>query len=152
MTVRRKTGGRSFEKGAAAGRFFTSGYAYLLRLRRQRAAPAADISSAAAAAPVPVATPVVGAWSFGFSGSPCGGSSGSFGCGGCSCAKRAKAASLSSSTDSFVTSAFCAVLPSLAYEVALAVGFGDPAYFDRLFRRQIGVTPTHYRALTCPGG
>lgn len=37
-------------------------------------------------------------------------------------------------------------------EVALAVGFGDPAYFDRLFRRQIGVTPTRYRALTCPGG
>lgn len=147
MTVRRKTGGRSFEKRAAAGRFFTSGYAYLLRLRRQRAAPAADISSAAAAAPAPVATPVVGAWSFGFSGS-----FGSFGCGGCSCAKRAKAASLSSSTDSFVTSAFCAALPSLAYEVALAVGFGDPAYFDRLFRRQIGVTPTRYRALTCPGG
>jgi AraC-like DNA-binding protein len=29
--------------------------------------------------------------------------------------------------------------------VALSVGFGDPYYFSRAFRREMGVSPTEYR-------
>jgi two-component system response regulator YesN len=31
-------------------------------------------------------------------------------------------------------------------DVAAAVGFNDPSYFTRVFRRQEGVSPSEYRA------
>ncbi|MGA0002299.1 MAG: helix-turn-helix domain-containing protein [Steroidobacteraceae bacterium] len=31
-------------------------------------------------------------------------------------------------------------------EIALRVGFDDPAYFARFFRRQTGVTPSDHRS------
>ncbi len=32
-------------------------------------------------------------------------------------------------------------------DVAFAVGFSDPSYFTRVFRKQEGVSPTQYRAV-----
>lgn len=34
-----------------------------------------------------------------------------------------------------------------ASEVAVATGFGDPAYFSRYFKQEVGCPPTQYRAL-----
>lgn len=36
-------------------------------------------------------------------------------------------------------------------DVAMAVGFNDPSYFTRVFRRQEGVSPSEYRASVTPG-
>ena len=39
--------------------------------------------------------------------------------------------------------------PTMAVaDVAVAVGFSDPSYFTRVFRRQEGVSPSEYRATT----
>ena len=36
-------------------------------------------------------------------------------------------------------------------DVAMAVGFNDPSYFTRVFRKQEGVSPSEYRASVSPG-
>jgi AraC family transcriptional activator of pobA len=44
-----------------------------------------------------------------------------------------------------------AYTPMPVVEVAVQIGFDDPAYFSRSFRREVGQSPSEYRTLVASG-